>query len=236
VTRVHIPTNRGLLDLLRTAARIPGPAARAPRVLLEPALSVLAVPLSLISVSQIAWLTRLVAAAVNSQAGEDHLGVCVACGEPVDREDPFLRYSGEYYHAGSCLESNPPALQARTQLTVPPSPRAEDAVVELRLALAQDTVWVLPIGQLDLATVSQLGARVQSVSATGVGHVIIDLRAVSFIDSSGVELLTAIATEARADGWQLSLIQGAPAIRRVFAHTDSLRQLPFTSMTTLLGT
>lgn len=236
MTRVHIPTDRGLLDLLRTAARISGPAARAPRALLEPALSVLAIPLTLISISQITWLTRLVAAAVNSQAGEDDLGVCVACGKPVDREDPFLRYRGEYYHAGPCLESNPPALRARAQLTAHPSPRAEDAVLELRLTLAHETVWVLPIGQLDLATVSQLGARVESLTASGVGHVIIDLRALSFIDSSGVELLTAIATEARHDGWQLSLIQGAPAIRRVFAHTGSLRQLPFTSMTTLLGT
>jgi anti-anti-sigma factor len=201
--------------------------------LLEPALSVLAIPLTLISISQITWLTRLVAAAVNSQEGEDDLGVCVVCGKPVDREDPFLRSRGEYYHAGSCLESNPPA--ARAQLTTHTRPPAEDAVVELRLTLAQETVWVLPIGQLDLDTVSHLGARVQSLTATGVGHVIIDLRALSFIDSSGVELLTAIATEARYGGWQLSLIQGPPTIRRVFAHTDSLRRLPFTSMTTLLG-
>jgi hypothetical protein len=122
VTRLHIPTDRGLLDLLRTAARISGPAARAPRALLEPALSVLAIPLTVISISQITWLARLVAAAVNSQAGEADLGVCVACGKPVYREDPFLRYRGEYYRAGSCLESNPPALRARSATDRAPQP------------------------------------------------------------------------------------------------------------------
>jgi anti-anti-sigma factor len=233
---VHIPTDRGVLDRLRTAARIPGPEAVVPRALLEPALSVLAMPLTLVPISQISWLTRLVAAVVNSQIGEDDLGVCAACGEPVDRNDPFLRYRGQYYHAGSCLESNPPALRARAQLTGHPTSPAEDAVVEFRVTLEQETVWVLPIGQLDLATVSELDARVQTLTAAGVGHVIIDLRALSFIDSSGVELLTSVATQARCDRWQLSLIQGGPAVRRVFAHTDTLCRLPFASANTLFET
>lgn len=30
--------------------------------------------------------------------------VCAACGEVVRDQDPFLRYRGEHYHAGPCLE------------------------------------------------------------------------------------------------------------------------------------
>ena len=42
-------------------------------------------------------------------------GACVACGDPVRERDAFLRYRGEYYHAGPCLEDNPPALQQQRQ-------------------------------------------------------------------------------------------------------------------------
>jgi anti-sigma B factor antagonist len=75
---------------------------------------------------------------------------------------------------------------------------------------------------------------VRELAAVGIGHVIIDLRGLTFMDSSGVDLLAALATQAKRDGWQLSLIQGAPAIRRVFALTGALSQLPFTSPATIL--
>lgn len=107
--------------------------------------------------------------------------------------------------------------------------------MEIRVKTAPHTVWVLPMGQLDLLTASELGARIQQLTATGVKHVIIDLRGVSFIDSSGVRLLTFLAGQAQRDRWQLSLMQGPRAVRRVFALTDTLNQLPFTSSTTLPG-
>jgi hypothetical protein len=79
----------------------------------SPVIDVLAFPLNLIPTSEIQWLTRRIAALMSSRIGEGDPGICVACGEPVGRGDPFLRYRGEYYHAGSCLESDPPALRAR---------------------------------------------------------------------------------------------------------------------------
>jgi anti-anti-sigma factor len=235
VTRVHIPTDRGLLERLRSAARIPSPAALAPPTSINAVVDVLAIPLTLIPGSQIARLTRLIAASVSAKVGVGDLRMCVVCAEPVGRHEPFLRYRGEYYHAGSCLEADPPALRARAQLATRPPSLDEDIVAELRVTVSQETVWVLPIGELDLGTVSQLSRRVQELTTAGVKHVIIDLRGLSFIDSSGVEYLTSVASHAQRDGWQLSLIQGAPTVRRVFAHTRTLHRLPFTPMTTLLG-
>jgi hypothetical protein len=46
-------------------------------------------------------------------AGNNGLGPCAACGEPVTESDPFIRYRGEYYHAHGCAETNPPALTRR---------------------------------------------------------------------------------------------------------------------------
>jgi anti-sigma B factor antagonist len=229
--RVHIPTDRGLLDRLRVAVRTPGTVSVALPASMTPVMDVLAIPLTLIPTSQIARLARLIAASVSSQVGEGDLGACVACGEPVSRDEPFLRYGGEYYHAGACLEADPPALRADAQLVA----HDEDIVAHLRPTLSQETVWVLPIGELDVATVNELDARVQVLITASVQHVVIDLRGLSFIDSSGVEYLTSIASHAQRDGWQLSLIQGAPAVRRVFAHTRTLRQLPFAPVRTFLG-
>ena len=39
---------------------------------------------------------------------------CVACGHRILDNDAFLRYRGEYYHAGPCLENDPPALRRRS--------------------------------------------------------------------------------------------------------------------------
>jgi hypothetical protein len=35
-------------------------------------------------------------------------GTCVGCGLPVGERDAFLRYRGEYYHAGPCRHSAHP--------------------------------------------------------------------------------------------------------------------------------
>lgn len=46
--------------------------------------------------------------------GDRALGRCVVCHEPVYEHEPFLRHRGLYYHAGPCLERDPPALRTRT--------------------------------------------------------------------------------------------------------------------------
>jgi hypothetical protein len=44
------------------------------------------------------------------------LGTCVACRQPVYASDAFLRYRGEYYHGGLCVEVDPPAARWRAEL------------------------------------------------------------------------------------------------------------------------
>jgi hypothetical protein len=48
--------------------------------------------------------------------GERRLGKCVACQEPVYENQAFLRYRGDYYHAGLCVERDPPASRTRALL------------------------------------------------------------------------------------------------------------------------
>ena len=60
---------------------------------------------------------------------------------------------------------------------------------------------VVVSGDLDLATAPQLMSAVESLAATGARRVVVDLEAVSFIDSSGISaLLRADQTLRGADG------------------------------------
>jgi hypothetical protein len=110
----HVEANRGLLGRFPRSAPIPSLTDLAPKTLIDSAIHTLALSRALISTSQIRWVTSLIDALVSSLDNGDELGACVCCGKPVAREDPFLRYGGRYYHAGSCVESDPPALRAQT--------------------------------------------------------------------------------------------------------------------------
>jgi hypothetical protein len=94
---------------------MPSLADLSPRALIDSPIRTLALSLTLIPTTQIRWLTSLIDARVSSVGDGDDLGVCATCGKPVARDDPFLRYRGRYYHGGSCVESDPPALRARAQ-------------------------------------------------------------------------------------------------------------------------
>ena len=72
---------------------------------------------------------------------------------------------------------------------------------------------VQPHGELDLATVPTLDAALERVEITE--RLVLDLRGLSFIDSSGLHLLVALHRRAQRDGFQLMLVApAAPATRR----------------------
>jgi anti-anti-sigma factor len=112
--------------------------------------------------------------------------------------------------------------------------RAESGVgFEVRVQPAREMVWVVPVGELDLATAPRLREEVQELIAVGFAQVIIDLRDLSFIDSTGLRLLLGLVSEAEQDGWQLSLVQGPDKVQRLFAMTGVLERLPFMSVAAL---
>jgi anti-sigma B factor antagonist len=79
----------------------------------------------------------------------------------------------------------------------------------------RDVVRVTAIGELDLATVAQLQTQIRELREAGFAHVVLDLRQLTFMDSSGVALILAEDRFARLNGQNFSLISGTPAIQRV---------------------
>ncbi len=104
------------------------------------------------------------------------------------------------------------------------------AVLAVGVEPAREVVRVKPVGELDLATVSMLAGQVSELLMVGFEQLIIDLRGLSFIDISGLRLLLSLTRRARSDGWRLTLIQGNGPVERLFALTETDRQLPFSPL------
>jgi anti-anti-sigma factor len=62
--------------------------------------------------------------------------------------------------------------------------------------------------------------------AAGVRRVTIDLRPLSFMDSSGLQEFIALSDRATADGWTLELVRPSPSVLRVLQITHADQHLP----------
>jgi len=95
---------------------------------------------------------------------------------------------------------------------------------------ARASVFVRPVGELDLATVPIVDTQLSELMAAGFASVVVDLRRLRFLDSSGVRLLVSWAAKSRAAGVELSFIPGPPAVQRVFEITGVSHHLAFSDL------
>jgi anti-sigma B factor antagonist len=79
----------------------------------------------------------------------------------------------------------------------------------------RDVVRVVPVGELDLATSPRLQHELLELRNSGFDHVVLDLRQLTFIDSSGIRVVVAEHRFAERADREFSLISGPPAIQRV---------------------
>lgn len=84
--------------------------------------------------------------------------------------------------------------------------------------------WVRVAGELDLATSPQLAAALQEAQF-GASTVVLDLRALTFIDSAGARAIAAAAARARRDGGRLMVVSGAREVDRLLTLTGTAGEL-----------
>jgi len=73
-------------------------------------------------------------------------------------------------------------------------------------------------GELDLATAHQLDAEFARIAELdGVELVVVDLRELVFLDSTGLESIVKFDATARARGIGLAVVRGPRAVERLFA-------------------
>jgi len=76
-------------------------------------------------------------------------------------------------------------------------------------------------GEIDLSTVEDVESELRTAIDGGTGVVALDLREVSFLDSSGLRLLLRLHKELADAGRRLVLVQGPRRVARVFELTGA---------------
>jgi anti-anti-sigma factor len=87
-----------------------------------------------------------------------------------------------------------------------------------------DAAWVHAAGELDIATVPQL-VGILRLSQLRARLVVLDLRELEFIDSSGVHAIVSASIRARRLGGRLVLLRAPPHADRMFTLAASSADL-----------
>ncbi len=78
---------------------------------------------------------------------------------------------------------------------------------------AGDAVVVMPKGEIDLATVEAVQAEVERATTEPHEAIVLDLRQVSFLDSTAIRLVVQLARDL---GRAFSVVRGSGEVARVF--------------------
>jgi anti-anti-sigma factor len=97
--------------------------------------------------------------------------------------------------------------------------------LETRMA---DRVAVVALrGELDLAGAAALEQELARLDAESPDAVVLDLRDVDFMDSSGLRVVAVASQHAEARGRRLALVPGSDQVMRVFEITRMRERLDF---------
>jgi anti-sigma B factor antagonist len=102
---------------------------------------------------------------------------------------------------------------------------SEDIEFEIEERRAGDTVVLTLRGELDLASIELVEARLGELRAAGE-PALLDLDELDFMDSSGLRLVLNAAEASDASGWPFSLTHGPEQVQRLFESTGVTERLP----------
>ena len=97
---------------------------------------------------------------------------------------------------------------------------------EIDIIRRDDALVLVVEGEIDIATAPLLEQHLTDAVATDTPVVIIDLDRVSFMDSTGLQVLVA-HTLSEANGRRIRLTRGSPQVQRLFTVSGMLDHLPF---------
>jgi anti-sigma B factor antagonist len=89
----------------------------------------------------------------------------------------------------------------------------------------EKTCLIRASGELDRSTADRLSSALDAARADGV-MALLDLSAVSFIDSAGLRVLLRSARAVDAHGWTWSIVRASSAVLRLLELSGTRSQLP----------
>ena len=91
--------------------------------------------------------------------------------------------------------------------------------LELRIDNDGGSPRVIASGELDLATAEELESELKKVEATEPAKLVLDLRELAFMDSTGLRTVIAADARARDRGAKLLIVRAPEEVDRVFRLT-----------------
>ncbi|MDX6658723.1 MAG: hypothetical protein QOH62_3516 [Solirubrobacteraceae bacterium] len=96
---------------------------------------------------------------------------------------------------------------------------------EADLSVRGDELWVLPRGELDIAGTTELEEALSLAIASDAKSIVVDLRGLEFLDSTG---LRALAQIHMGDGGErVSFVPGNDHVQSIFRVSGLIDELPF---------
>jgi anti-anti-sigma factor len=89
------------------------------------------------------------------------------------------------------------------------------------------TVLLRLAGELDLSSAGDVESELKRIEEGSPEAVVLDLREVRFIDSTGLRVVITADERARQGGWRFSIVRGPEAVQRVFRITRLEERLDF---------
>ena len=86
---------------------------------------------------------------------------------------------------------------------------------------------VAAAGDVDASTSKRLEEALKTAEASDARRIVLDLSEVTFLDSTGLDLLLRAQARSRADSNRLRLVRGPRRVQRVFELTNTEELLPF---------
>ena len=84
---------------------------------------------------------------------------------------------------------------------------------------ADNATHVKLSGDFDLSTAKRAEEAIEAAERSGTSTVVVDLRGLSFMDSTGLRVIVSADKRARRSNKRVVIVQGPAAVRRVFEIT-----------------
>ena len=95
--------------------------------------------------------------------------------------------------------------------------------MDIEVTRSGQATVVMPKGELDLAAATQLKETLASLIDKGQAELVLDLTAMSYVDSSGLAALVDGMKRARANGGDIKLCGLQPDVRSIFDMTRLIK-------------
>src|SRR5690349_619448 len=101
------------------------------------------------------------------------------------------------------------------------------AAFRVEMTREHDTIRIAPVGEIDLATIGELRRHTTEAMTAGPGRLILDLREVTFLDSSALHLAVEVLERSKVTGTRFAIVPGPPVVQRTFEVAGLIDRLPF---------